>query len=91
MAGGKEHYFLKSELNFCSIITFLAYSTQHILALPQYSDFSRLCDEYEYPSESSAIVTHVLAQKLTAHNYHSKYHKLIYLEEIESSRKIITE
>ena len=57
----------------------------------KYSDFSRLNNEYEYPSEDSSIISDVVSQKLTENNYHSKYHKLIYLEEIESSRKIILE
>ena len=46
---------------------------------------------YEYPDEHSALVSGTLDQKLTEGNYQSKYHKLIYLEEIESSRKIISE
>ena len=32
-----------------------------------------------------------IAEKLTENNYKQKYHKLIYLEELECSRKIIAE
>ena len=58
---------------------------------PQYPDFLTLNDQYEYPSEDSAIITRGIAEKLTENSYQEKYHKLIYLEEIESSRKIIAE
>lgn len=58
---------------------------------PQYGDYSRLCAEYEYPSEKSAIITNAIAERLTKDNYYSKYHKLTYLEEMESSRRIIAE
>lgn len=47
--------------------------------------------EYEYPSEGSAVITPGIAEKLTSNNYQQKYHKLIYLEELESSRKIMAE
>ena len=57
----------------------------------QYHEYSQLCDEYEYPSETSAIITGVIAEEVTKSNYRSKYHKLTYLEEIESSRRIIAE
>ena len=58
---------------------------------PQYGDYSQLCAEYEYPSEKSAIITNAIAEQLTKDNYYSKYHKLTYLEEMESSRRIIAE
>lgn len=47
--------------------------------------------QYEYPSEASAVIAPGIAEKLTENNYKEKYHKLIYLEELESSRKIIAE
>ena len=46
---------------------------------------------YEYPDECSEIVNRAIAKKLTADNYYNKYHNLVYLEEMESSRKIIAE
>lgn len=36
-------------------------------------------------------MTRAIVEKLTEENYHSKYHALTYLEEIESSRRVISE
>ena len=57
----------------------------------QYPDYLLLNKQYEYPSETSAVIIPGITEKLTENNYQQKYHKLVYLEELESSRKIIAE
>ena len=54
----------------------------------KYKGMSKL---YGFPDEHSEIITTVLHKCLTVTNYHSKFHTLVYLEEMESSRKIIKE
>lgn len=46
---------------------------------------------YGYPDEHSEAISRVITKKLTVDNYYTKYHNLVYLEEMESSRKIIAE
>ena len=55
------------------------------------SQFNALYSDYKYPDEINEFFVKSLTSPLTKENYKSKYHKLIYLEEIESSRKIIQE
>ncbi len=46
---------------------------------------------YGYPDEHSEVVSRAITKELTVDYYYSKYHNLVYLEEMESSRKIIAE
>lgn len=55
------------------------------------SQFNALYTDYKYPGEITECFVESLRSPLTKENYKSKYHKLLYLEEIESSRKIIQE
>ena len=51
----------------------------------------KLNDMYGFPDEHSEAISRVITQELTADNYYAKFHNLVYLEEMESSRKIIAE
>ena len=53
--------------------------------------FMELNDTYGFPDEHSEAISRVITQELTADNYYAKFHNLVYLEEMESSRKIIAE
>ena len=53
--------------------------------------FKQLSDEYSYPDEESQAIYRAINQQLTMDNYYGKYHKLVFLEEMESSRKLIAE
>ena len=57
----------------------------------QDSFFTELNNMYGYPDEHSVAISRVIAKELTVDNYYTKYHNLVYLEEMESSRKIIAE
>ena len=57
----------------------------------QDSFFVELNNVYGYPDEHSEAVIRVISKELTVDNYYTKYHNLVYLEEMESSRKIIAE
>ena len=57
----------------------------------QDSFFMKLNNIYGYPNEHSEAVIRVITKELTVDNYYTKYHNLVYLEEMESSRKIIAE
>jgi hypothetical protein len=53
--------------------------------------YTKLNNVYCYPDEHSEAVIGVITKELTVDNYYTKYHNLVYLEEMESSRKIIAE
>ena len=54
-------------------------------------EFLELYKSYNYPDEVSPCFVESLEAPLSEENYKSKYHKLVYLEEIESSRRVIRE
>ena len=55
------------------------------------SDFEELCDCYSYPTEDSDTVVDGVQCDLTCDNYQSKYHKLVYLDDLEHARKMAQE
>ena len=54
-------------------------------------EFSELCENYAYPNENSDIITSGVQCRLTCDNYKSKYHKLVFLDDIEHARKLARE
>ena len=46
---------------------------------------------YSYPCEDSIHDEVEAMRQLSRENYKTKYHKLVYLDELEHSRKMITE
>ena len=73
------------------LLTHCLYLAVYYICFTQDSCFRQLCSKYGYPEENSAIINSVLRERLVTGNYKSKYHKLVYLEKVENSRKIITE
>ena len=55
------------------------------------SDFGELCDRYSYPDEGSDVITSGMQCDLTCDNYKSKYHKLVFLDNLEHARKMARE
>lgn len=47
--------------------------------------------KYGYPDEDSKSVLRGVKCLLTTENYHSKYHRLVYLDDLEHTRKMIQE
>ena len=56
-----------------------------------FEDFYNLCETYAYPDENSDIVTSGVQSALMCDNYRSKYHKLVYLDDLEHARKMARE
>ena len=50
-----------------------------------------MSEVYGFPDVNSEAISAMLLKRLTVTNYRSKFHTLVYLEEMESSRKIISE
>ena len=62
-----------------------------MFTLPQVSaDFKALCNKYQYLTEGVAT-ERVKGMLLSWENYQSKYHLLVYLDEMENSRRMIQE
>lgn len=57
----------------------------------QYKEFENLREQYEYPHEQCAAIKQAPVKDTTKENYRSKYHKLLFLEEMEQARKIVNE
>ena len=55
------------------------------------SDFEDLCDIYSYPMEDSDTIMDGVQCDLTCDNYRSKYHQLVYLDDLEHARKMAQE
>ena len=47
--------------------------------------------KYGYPDEDSESVLRGVKCPLTTENYHSKYHRLVYLDDLEHTRKMVQE
>lgn len=57
----------------------------------QVTNFKEISMKYGFPEETCSSLLEGLSCKLTSENYKSKYHKLVYLEEMAHSRKMIQE
>ena len=56
-----------------------------------FEEFSELCEKYAYPDENSEIITSGVQRCLSCDNYKSKYHKLVFLDDVEHARKMARE
>ena len=64
---------------------------EKIFSLSQVStEFKALCTQYQYLAEGVAT-ERVKGMLLSRENYQSKYHLLVYLDEMENSRRMIQE
>ena len=51
-----------------------------------------ICKNYSYPCENSASVMDVVhGGLLSCDNYKEKFHKLVYLDNLEHARKMVAE
>ena len=80
----KGSFFWKSKQQ---LLCLLLSEYQSILQL----DMKSLYDKYSYPDEQSIVHDESLKSKLVLGNYKSKFHKLVYLDELAYSRKMIQE
>ena len=52
--------------------------------------FKEMCDKYSYPEDQHKLLRDSDG-KLSCDNYKSKYHKLVYLDNLEHARKMVAE
>lgn len=56
-----------------------------------FDDFNELCETYAYPDEDNDVIMCGVQCDLTCDNYKSKYHKLVFLDDLEHARKMARE